>query len=42
MLVHIGVVIPTDLTDEQAELLRAYGGLRNEQPAERKRGLFRR
>ena len=42
MLVHIGVVIPTDLTDEQSEVLRSYGELRAEQPAERKRGLFRR
>ena len=42
MLVHIGIAIPTDLTDEQAEVLRSYGDLRNEQPAERKRGLFRR
>jgi molecular chaperone DnaJ len=42
MLVHIGVVIPTDLTDEQSEVLRSYGELRDEQPADRKRGLFRR
>lgn len=42
MLVHIGVVIPTDLTGEQAEVLRSYGDLRGEQPAERRRGLFRR
>ncbi len=42
MLVHIGVAIPTDLNEEQAEILRSYGALRNEQPAERKRGLFRR
>ena len=42
MLVHIGVAIPTDLTEEQAEILRSYGVLRNEQPAERKRSLFRR
>jgi molecular chaperone DnaJ len=42
LFVHIGVVIPTDLTEEQAELLRAYGDLRDESPAQRKRGLFRR
>lgn len=42
MLVHIGVAIPTDLTDEQSEVLRSYGELRDEQPADRKRGLFRR
>lgn len=42
MLVHIGVVIPADLTDEQEEALRTYGQLRDEQPAARKRGIFRR
>lgn len=42
LFVHIGVVIPTDLTDEQVDLLRSYGDLRGEAPAERKRGLFRR
>ncbi len=42
MYVHIGVGIPTDLTEEEAETLRSYGALRDEEPAERKRGLFRR
>jgi molecular chaperone DnaJ len=42
LFVHIGVVIPTDLTEEQADLLRSYGDLRDEAPAQRKRGLFRR
>jgi molecular chaperone DnaJ len=42
LFVHIGVEIPTDLTDEQTETLRTYGAMRGEEPAERKRGLFRR
>ena len=42
LFVHIGVAIPTDLTDDQTETLRAYGAMRGEEPAERKRGLFRR
>ncbi len=42
MFVHIGVTIPTDLTEELEEALRTYGELRDEQPAARKRGLFRR
>ena len=42
MFVHIGVAIPTDLTDEQEESLRSYAELRDEQPAAPKRRLFRR
>jgi molecular chaperone DnaJ len=42
MLVHIGVAIPTDLTSEEEDTLRTYGELRDEQPAKRKRGLFKR
>ena len=42
LLVHIGVAIPTTLSDAEADALRSYGELRNEKPAERKRGLFRR
>jgi len=42
MFVHIGVAIPTDLTDDQEETLRTYAELREEQPAKRKRGLFNR
>ena len=42
LLVHIGVAIPTDLSDPEADALRTYGELRDEHPAERKRGLFRR
>ena len=42
MLVHIGVAIPTDLTDEEEDTLRIYGELRDERPAKRKRGLFKR
>lgn len=42
LLVHVEVVIPTDLTDEQEDAMRRYAELRGEQPAEKKRGLFRR
>jgi molecular chaperone DnaJ len=42
MLVHIEVEVPTDLDDKQEELLRDYANLRGEQPAEKRRGLFRR
>ncbi|MEZ5176636.1 MAG: molecular chaperone DnaJ [Acidimicrobiia bacterium] len=42
MLVHVEVAVPTDLDDEQEDLLRSYGNLRGEEPAARKRGLFRR
>jgi len=42
LFVHIGVVVPTDLDSEQEDLLRGYAELRNEQPAPRRRGLFRR
>lgn len=42
MFVHVEVVVPTDLTEEQEDLLRSYGELRGESPVERKRGLFRR
>lgn len=42
LLVHVGVAIPKDLTEEQEEALSLYADLRDEQPAERRRGLFRR
>ncbi len=42
MLVHIGVAVPTDLTDEQEDALRSYAELREEQPTPPKRRLFRR
>ncbi|MEA2009527.1 MAG: J domain-containing protein [Actinomycetota bacterium] len=42
MFVHIGVAIPTDLTDDQEETLRTYAEQRDERPAKRKRGLFKR
>jgi molecular chaperone DnaJ len=42
MLVHIGVAIPKELSTEQEDALRTYADLRSEQPAPRKRGLFRR
>ena len=42
MLVHIEVAVPTDLGTDEEELLRRYGGMRGEEPASKKRGLFRR
>lgn len=42
LLVHVGVVVPTDLDEAQETLLRDYGAARGEEPAPRKRGLFRR
>ena len=42
LLVHIGVAIPTTLSEAEADALRSYGELRDEKPAERKKGLFRR
>jgi len=42
LFVHIGVAVPTDLTEEQEEVLRSYAELRDEQPTAQKRGLFRR
>lgn len=42
LFVHIGVVIPTDLTGEEQEALRRYGELRNEDPKPQKKTLFRR
>lgn len=42
LFVHIGVAVPTDLTEEQEEVLRSYAELRDEQPTAHKRGLFRR
>lgn len=42
LFVHVAVVVPDDLTDEQAEVLRRFGELRDERPTERRKGLFRR
>ena len=42
MLVHVEVAVPTDLDDEQEELLRTYADHRGEQPNSKKRGIFRR
>ena len=43
LLVHVEVVVPTDLDEEQEDALRSYGELRGEEPAPKKRkGLFRR
>lgn len=42
LFVHVEVVIPEDLTEDQEDSLRRYGELRDEQPAEAKRRFFRR
>ncbi len=42
LLVHIEVVVPTDLEDDAEEVLRSYGSLMGEQPVRKKRGIFRR
>lgn len=42
LLVHIGVQVPTDLDEDSEEALRTYAETRGENPAHRKRGLFRR
>lgn len=42
LLVHVEVVIPTDLDDDQEQLLRDYAEQRGEHPTEKKKGLFRR
>ena len=41
LLVEVSVVVPDDLTDEQAEALRAYAALRDEHPASTKRRSWR-
>lgn len=42
MFVHVEVLIPTDLGDEEEKALRAYGDLRGERATPRRKGLFRR
>jgi len=42
LLVHVEVTVPTDLEDDEEDALRSYAELRGEQPAAKKRGLFRR
>ncbi len=42
LFVHVGVVIPTELSDEQEALLRSYAELRDEAPAAAKKRLFKR
>lgn len=42
MLVHIEVAVPTDLDGDEEEILRRYAGMRGEEPAAERRGLFRR
>jgi molecular chaperone DnaJ len=37
LLVEVDVLVPTDLTKEQEEALRTYGGLRGEEPAGKRR-----
>ncbi len=42
LFVHVGVAIPTELSDEQEALLRTYAELRDESPAAAKKRLFKR
>lgn len=42
MLVHIEVTVPTDLGDDEEDVLRNYAEMRGENPSSKKRGLFRR
>ena len=42
LLVHVEVVVPTDLDSEEESALREYGTVRGEKPSAKKRGLFRR
>jgi molecular chaperone DnaJ len=42
LLVHVEVTVPTDLGEDEEEVLRTYAELRGERPATTKRGLFRR
>jgi molecular chaperone DnaJ len=42
LLVHVEVVVPTDLDADAESALRDYATVRGEQPSTKKRGLFRR
>jgi molecular chaperone DnaJ len=42
LLVHVDVMIPSDLSEDEEKALRTYGELRGEKPTTRKKGLFRR
>lgn len=42
LLVHVEVVVPTDLDPDAESVLREYATVRGEKPATKKRGLFRR
>jgi len=42
LLVHIEVRVPTDLDEDAEDALRSYADITGEQPAQKKRGLFRR
>lgn len=41
LFVHVGVMIPTELSGEQEALLRTYAELRDEEPAAAKKRLFK-
>ena len=42
LLVHVEVMVPTDLDSDSESALREYASARGEKPTARKRGLFRR
>jgi len=42
LLVHIEVLVPTELEDAEEDALRSYADLKGERPAHKKRGLFQR
>jgi molecular chaperone DnaJ len=42
LLVHVEVTVPTDLDEDAEDALRSYGSLMGEEPARKKRGIFRR
>jgi molecular chaperone DnaJ len=42
LLVHVEVVVPTDLDSDAESALRDYATVRGERPATKKRGMFRR
>ena len=42
LLVHVEVVVPTDLDDDAEKVLREYATIRGERPGSKKRGLFHR
>lgn len=42
LLVHVEVIVPTDLDSDSEDALREYASVRGEKPIAKKRGLFRR